>query len=91
MKIIIIALALALLSVFPATAVVASCPTDITVGSGQYVKLSTTPVDPSIYYYYWYSSGITLNSPTSSPTVDFRAPLVTGTNCVDYVVSVVIR
>ena len=47
MKIIIIALAAVLLSVFPATAMVAapSCPTDITVGSGQYVKLSTTPVD----------------------------------------------
>ena len=90
MKVIIIALALALLSVLPAAAAVAvpSCPTDITVGSGQYVKLSTTPVDPGIYYYYWYSTGITLNSPTSTPTVDFKAPLVTGTNCVDYIVSV---
>ncbi|GEM_PF-2455078 len=89
MKIIIIALAIVLLSVFPAIATVApSCPTDITVGSGQYVKLSTTPVDPGIYYYYWYSSGISLNSPTNSPTVDFRAPLVTGTNCMDYIVSV---
>ena len=58
MKVIIIALALALLSVLPAAAAVAvpSCPTDITVGSGQYVKLSTTPVDPGIYYYYWYST-----------------------------------
>ena len=59
MKIIIIALAVVLLSVFPGLAAVAapSCPTDITVGSGQYVKLSTTPVDPGIYYYYWYSKG----------------------------------
>lgn len=91
MKIIIIALAIVLLSVFPATAVfmAPSCPTEIAVGSGQYVKLSTTPIDPDIYYYYWYSSPeITLNSPTSSPSVDFNAPLVTGDNCVDYTVTV---
>ena len=70
MKIMIIALAIVLLSVLPGAAMTVepSRSAEITVGSGQYVKLSVTPDDPSIYYYYWYSSSeITLNSPTSSP------------------------
>ncbi len=90
MKIIIIALALALLSVFPAIAAVCTV-----MSHGYYSRLRT--VCEAFYHsgrsrhlllLLVFITGITLNSPTSSPTVDFRAPLVTGTNCVDYIVSV---
>jgi len=87
----IIALAALLLLALPSLAVAivaAECPTEITVGSGEYVKLSVTPTDTDVYFYSWYSSGITLNSPTNLPTVDFNAPTVTGENCVDYTVNI---
>lgn len=94
MKNIIIGLALFLLFVAPnaAATVSAGCPAgsaEITVGSGQYGKLSVTPVDTVVYYYSWYSDGITLNPGlTSTPTVDFIAPIVVGETCKDYTVRI---
>ncbi len=102
MKLLILALAMLLLLLMPsALACVAPCESgsaSISVGSGQYVKITVTPCDKGVYYYSWDTKSaagtipLTYVNPdpkdkTPGCAIEFNAPIVID-NCVDYYINV---